>query len=97
MKRWEYKWLGSYWEETGRSEDYLTRVTYDHFWEPDGKTERPFPDDEGLNKLGEEGWELVAMTRGTSSRVTTISPQGNDGYYAFPVYKLVFKRPIQPG
>lgn len=92
MDGWEYKWRGTLWVEASRSEDYLTRIEYEHRWRPDGESERPWPDEEGLNELGAEGWELVSAARGAVSLRTVISPQGNDGYESFPTYALAFKR-----
>jgi hypothetical protein len=90
---WEYRWFGTFWAEAGRSKEYLTTVSYAHRWSPDGESEQPWPDEDGLNSLGREGWELVAVTRGSVTLITTISPQGNDGYNSFPTYTLAFKRP----
>jgi len=93
MTKWEYKWVGTYWIETEREQDYLTRIRYGHRWQPDSETERPFPDEEGLDRLGSEGWELVAVAPAKITHQTVISPQGNHGYTDFTIHSLAFKRP----
>lgn len=96
MTRWEYKWLRTFWVETERDGGYVTRISYGHRWRPDGATERPFPDEDGLNELGSEGWELVALSPSSETHQTVISPQGNDSWTSFAVQTLAFKRQ-QPG
>jgi hypothetical protein len=93
MVEWEYLWRRTYWTEVERSGDYVQWITYDHAWKPDRENELPFPGDEGLDRLGKAGWELVTMTPSTVSLMTQTSKQG-DGYSNFTVYLLMFKRPV---
>src|SRR4051794_3710441 len=97
MVEWEYRWRQTYWAETGRSDGYVQSVRYQHVWKPDLENEEPFPDDEGLNLLGKQGFELVAMTASEVPYLTTLSPQRGDSYSAFTVYLLMFKRPLGEG
>jgi hypothetical protein len=90
---WEYRWLKTYWVESGRSDDYITTISYSQVWKPDGQTEEPFHGRDGLNRLGTAGWELVSMATSTESQPTRVSPQQGTSYSSFPVYDLVLKRP----
>jgi hypothetical protein len=91
MTKWEYTILESWWVEAGRSEEYLTRISYRHVWQPGNEVREC---SSGMTaELGSQGWELVAVTTNTVSLLTVDSPQGNNGYGSFPVHKFFFKRP----
>lgn len=93
MVRWEYIWRATYWTETERSSDYITRIRYTHVWKPDLSREVPFPDQEGIDRLGDAGWEMVTVTTGSVTLLTVESPQGNNQWSNFPTHTLYFKRP----
>lgn len=91
MIKWDYLILTSWWEEAGRTDDYLTRIQYRHVWKP-GEEVEEFAS--GMTKnLGAAGWELVSTATESTSHRTVVSPQGNDSWGNFPVYRLFFKRP----
>ena len=96
MAEWEYLWRQTYWVETERSGGYVQWISYRHAWKPDLENASPFPSDEGLDRLGKAGWELVAMTPSSVSHMTRTSKQG-DSYSNFTVYLLMFKRPLGLG
>ena len=95
MQEWEYLWRQTFWTETGRSGGYAEYVTYEHMWRPD-RNDVPFPDDDGLERLGRAGWELVTMAPAEVSVLRRTSPQG-DEYTTVTAYLLVFKRPAVRG
>lgn len=94
MTRWEYRWIRTRWAESGRNQEYIQTVEYEHVWAPDGDTEEPFSGSEGLNRLGAEGWELVSVGTASESYPTRLSPQQGTSYSSFGVYILAFKRPM---
>ena len=94
MTKWEYLWRDTYYRETERTEDYITRLRYGHFWKPDLENEVWFPDQDAIDAIGAKGWELVTITTASVTLITAISPQGNDGYTSFPTHRLFFKRPL---
>jgi hypothetical protein len=95
MQEWEYLWRQTFWAETGRSAGYAEYVTYEHRWRPE-RNDVPFPDDEGLARLGRAGWELVTMAPGQDVVLSRASPQGNE-YTQVTTYLLMFKRPVWSG
>ena len=95
--KWEYLWRETYWTETARTENYGGVIGYDHFWKYDLSGEEPpeqFPSDRGLDYLGRDGWELVAILPGSKNLLTEDNPQKGPIYSQFPVYTLIFKRPL---
>ena len=89
---WEYLWRETYWSESDRTDDYITTFQYRHVWQPDLKEEVPFPDQAGVDSLGERGWELVAVVPSTRSYPVRSSPQQGVTYSSFAVQMLWFKR-----
>lgn len=94
MSQWEYLWRKTYWVEASRSGDYVEWLTYKHVWKPDRQTESPFPNNDGLDQLGSDGWELVATMPEPTAYVTRISPQQGESVTNFTCWTLVFKRPL---
>jgi hypothetical protein len=91
MTTWDYTILKSWWEETGRTEQYNTRISYRHVWKPGDEVEEF---GSGMTKnLGADGWELVTAAIESVSYPTLVSRQGNDSWSNFPTYRLFFKRP----
>lgn len=91
MTTWDYLILTSWWEEVDRTKEYVTKIRYRHVWKP-GDEVQEFAS--GMSKsLGAEGWELVSTATESQSYPTVISPQGNDTWGTFPIYRLFFKRP----
>lgn len=95
MVEWEYRWRTTYWDESERSDGYVQWVSYRHVWKPDRENVAFYPDDDGLNLLGKDGWELVAVTPSQVSLLTRISPQQGDSYSPYTICTLIFKRPLQ--
>lgn len=93
MQRWEYVSVASWWEEVSRSADYLTQIQYRHVWQP-GPDVVEFANGMTAN-FGDEGWELVTILTSNTTLLTTVSPQGNDGYSTVPVHRVFFKRPVE--
>ena len=93
MVVWEYLWRETYWATTGESDGYVSWVSYEHVWKPDLETAELFPNDNGLDALGRQGWELVAMVPVPVSLVTRRSKQSGDSYSQFFTFTLMFKRP----
>ena len=94
---WEYKWRQTYWTEVERTKKYGTVIKYDQFWKYDLSDAHPpeqFPSDRGLDYFGKEGWELVAALPGHVSLPVEDNPQRGVIYSSFPVYTLIFKRPL---
>jgi hypothetical protein len=91
MPQWEYRILRSWWEESDRSTDHVTRISYRHVWQP-GDTTEEFASGMTAN-LGADGWELVTILTEHQTLLTVDSPQGNNSYGSFPVHRLFFKRP----
>lgn len=93
VNNWEYKILQSWWRETGRTDDYITLISYQHVWDPGGVVEA-FAGGMTAN-LGSHGWELAVGLSSHQSLLISSSPQGNDAYGTFPVHQLIFKRPAE--
>jgi hypothetical protein len=95
MTTWEYRILMSWWEETGRTEEYNTRIHYRHVWQPGAEVEE-FSGGMTAN-LGADGWELITAAVESTSVQTLVSRQGNDSWSSVPVYRMFFKRPAVNG
>jgi hypothetical protein len=94
MRQWAYLWRETYYKETGRTGDYVQWVTYQHSWKPDLVTEAPFPDQDGLDRLGKAGWELVTMIPRSEALLTRTSPQG-DSNASYTSFLLMYKRQLE--
>lgn len=79
MTKWDYQILETWWVESGRSDDYLTRIQYRHVWQP-GDEVQEFASGMSAH-LGVDGWELVTITSSSVSLLTIPSPQGNDAQF----------------
>jgi hypothetical protein len=95
MTTWEYRWRTTYYREIDRKDDgYAKRPEYAHVWKPDLEAEAYFPDQDGLDALGAQGFELVTITSQDVTLLTRASPQG-DSYGAFPTHTLWFKHALE--
>lgn len=93
VEAWQYKWLQTYWARIDLQHPYVG-WRYEHRWTPGGEVEREWPDEDGLNALGAEGWELVEATA-VNERLEVPPSRSNviTEYEDFTTYRLAFKRP----
>lgn len=94
MGKWEYLWRETWWQESSRDEGQRGWIRYGHVWKPDRRGEvHPFPDDDGLDSLGEQGWELVTSTPHSTTLQTYFSPT-SESFAEYTAVTMIFKRPL---